>query len=61
MSPEEQTEYAEVICLSFTEREIEVLEKFSNFHFDLVDAGMAFEMADYIILDELAKEKEEDE
>lgn len=54
VTPEEQAAFAEIVCLSFTEVEIEHLEDFANFYFPLVEAKAEIEIPEDLILDILA-------
>ena len=51
--PEEQAEFVEIICVSFTETEIEHLEIYAQHAFTWVEQGKPFELASNLILDTL--------
>lgn len=59
MDPHEQSEYCEVVVISFTETEIENLEIYANHMFDMVERGITITLNETLILDTLAEYGEE--
>lgn len=57
MTPDEITEWVEIIYHSFTEDEIEHLESFAEWGFEMVENKQPFTLAPVLILDALKEHK----
>lgn len=61
MNPDDQQEWAELICFAFKENEIEHLEDFADYGFNAVERGVQVNTEGQLILDRLREYTKGDE